>query len=398
MAAAVRGNLPNRSLWYAPAVRTSGSDPAPARTGPRVLRISHSAVVTAWRQRERLLRAGGVDLTLVTASQWDEGGALVPFTSDGDTFARSARTFGRHPNLFVFDPRPLWKLLGDGSWDLIDMHEEPFGLAVAEVLVLRALRGRKTPYLVSSAQNLMKRYPPPFRWFERWSLQGAAGAYTCNAEAGQILRRKGLTGQLELLPLGVDTERFRPADRPSPGARLRVGFVGRLIPVKGIDVLLRALAMDDRLDLEIYGGGPEDASLRSLAAELGVAERVRFHGHVDEAALVDVYPSFDVLAVPSVLVPNVLEQFGRVVVEGQACGVPVVASDCGALPDVVDDAGLLVPPGDAPALSAALSRFLDEPGLWERLRAKGLENVGRYSWASVAAQQQAFYERALAAV
>jgi len=377
-------------------VATPGTGPAPGQAGLRVLRISHSAVVTAWRRRERLLRAAGVDLTLVSAARWDEGGALVTFTADGDRFAVPVRTLGRHPNLFLFDPRPLWRLLGDGHWDLIDLHEEPFGLAVAEVLVLRALRARGTPFLVASAQNLDKRYPPPFRWFERWSLSGAAGAYTCNAEAGRILRRKGLAGQLELLPLGVDTGRFRPADHPPPSGRLRVGYVGRLIPVKGVDVLLRAVALDGRFDLDVYGGGPDEAALVALAAELGVADRVTFHGHVDEATLVGVVPGFDVLAVPSVLVPNVLEQFGRVVVEGQAAGVPVVASDCGALPDVVEASGLLVPPGDAAALSAALARFLDEPGLWARLRAAGLANVARYSWESVADQQRALYERVVA--
>jgi glycosyltransferase involved in cell wall biosynthesis len=352
-------------------------------------------VVTAWRQRERLLRAGGVDLTVVPAARWEEGGALVDFSPDGDDFAVPARTFGRHPNLFLFDPRPLWRLLGDGHWDLIDMHEEPFGLAVAEVLVLRALRARRTPFLVCSAQNLDKRYPPPFRWFERWSLRSAAGAYTCNAEAGRILRRKGLVGELELLPLGVDTDRFRPAERPPPGSRLRVGFVGRLIRHKGVDVLLRAAALDDRIVLDVFGGGPEDAALRTLATGLGLTDRVTFHGHVDEAALVELFPTFDVLAVPSVTTDSWVEQFGRVVVEGQASGVPVVASDSGALPDVVGETGLLVPPEDPVALAAALVRFLDEPGLWARVREAGLSNVRRFTWTSIAVQQRSLYERAV---
>jgi glycosyltransferase involved in cell wall biosynthesis len=353
-------------------------------------------VVTAWRQRERLLRRDGVDLTLVTAARWDEGGALVDFAPDGDEFAVGVRTLGHHPNLFLFDPRPLWRLLGDGHWDLIDMHEEPFGLAVAEVLVLRALRARRTPYLVASAQNLEKRYPPPFRWFERWSLRGAAGAYTCNTQAGEILRRRGMAGELELLPLGVDTSRFRPVDRLPPVDRLRVGYVGRLIPVKGVDVLLRAVAGDGRFDLDLYGDGADRGTLEALAGELGVTGRVTFHGHVDETTLTGIVPRFDVLAVPSVPVPNVLEQFGRVVVEGQASGVPVVASDCGALPDVAGRAGVLVPPGDPVALGAALARFLDEPGLWQRLRDDGLAEVGRYSWSSVAALQAALYERVAA--
>jgi glycosyltransferase involved in cell wall biosynthesis len=375
------------------AIPTTGSGPAAASPGLRVLRISHSAVVTAWRQRERLLRRGGVDLTLATAQRWEEGGSLVTFTPAGDDFAVPVRTLGSHPNFFVFDPRPLWRLLGDGRWDLIDMHEEPFGLAVGEVLLLRWLRARGTPYLVCSAQNIDKRYPIPFRWLERWSLRGAAGAYTCNSEAGEILRRKGLTGELELLPLGVDVERFRPIDRPAPSGRLRVGFVGRLIPQKGVDVLVGALAHDNRLDADVYGAGPEFETLVTLADELGLSSRVTFHGYVDEAALPEVFPTFDVLAVPSLPVSGWLEQFGRVVVEAQASGVPVVASASGALPDVVGQAGILAPPGDPMVLAAALVRMLDEPGLWDRLRSEGTESVGRYSWERVAELQQALYER-----
>ena len=91
--------------------------------------------------------------------------------------------------------------------------------------------------------------------------------------------------------------------------------------------------------------------------------------------------------------PGWLEQFGRVVVEAQASGIPVVASASGALPDVVGGAGLLVPPGDAPALHAALRRLLDEPELWSRLRERGLAGVDRYSWKRVAESQMALYRR-----
>jgi len=362
-----------------------------------VLRLSHSGVVTAWRERERLLRRRGVDLTLVVAARWEEGGSAVEFRAEGDDFVVPVRTVGRHPNLFLFDPRPLWRLLGATRWDLIDMHEEPFGLATAEVLALRWLRARGTPFLVCSAQNLEKRYPPPFRWFERWSLRRAAGAYTCNLEAGRILRRKGLTGELELLPLGVDVDRFHPADRDPPSGELRVGYVGRLIPHKGVAVLLQAIARDPRLRAEVYGSGPEAGALAALAERLAVTDRVVFHGHVDEVGMPDVYPLLDVLAVPSVPMAGWVEQFGRVVVEAQASGVPVVASASGALPDVVGDRGLLVPPGDPAALGDALVRFLDEPGLWARLGQAGARGARRYSWERVAADQQALYERALSA-
>jgi glycosyltransferase involved in cell wall biosynthesis len=357
----------------------------------RVLRISKSGVVSAWRERERLLRAKGADLTLVTARRWEEGGSMVTFTAGGDRFAVPVRTFGRHPNLFVYDPRALWRVLGSARWDLIDLHEEPFGLAVAEVLALCRLRSLRIPFVVSSAQNIDKRYPPPFRWFERWSLRRAAGAYTCNVEAGEILRRKGLRASPVLLPLGVDVERFEPVDHPPPSATLRVGFVGRLIPHKGVDVLLEAVAHDDRMRVEIFGAGPELEALTGWAARLGLTDRVTFHGHVEEEAIPATYRRFDVLAVPSVPTPGWLEQFGRVVVEAQASGIPVVASASGALPDVVGERGLLVPPGDPEALHAALGRLLDEPGLWGGLRSAGIAGAEGYSWERVAETQMALY-------
>ena len=358
----------------------------------RVLRISKSGVVTAWRERERQLRRRGVDLTLVAAARWEEGGSLVSFESTGDGFAVPVRTLGRHPNLFVYDPRPLWRLLGDGPWDLIDMHEEPFGLAVAEVLFLRALRACRVPFIVSTAQNIEKRYPPPFRWFERYCLRRASGAYSCNTESGHILRRKGLRGPWVLLPLGVDLDRFTPRGDTPPVDVLRVGFVGRLIRHKGVDVLLRAAATDPRITVEIFGAGPDLERLVGLVEQLGTGGRVAFHGHVPEPRIPDVYGYFDVLAVPSIPLPSWVEQFGRVVVEAMASGVPVVASASGALPDVVGEDGLLVPPGDSVALDAALGRLLDEPGLWSDLRAAGLSAATRYSWASVADAQLAFYQ------
>ncbi len=368
---------------------SSGNSP-----GLRVLRISHSAVVSAWRERDRELRRLGVDVILFSAARWEEGGAEVSFRPDGDEFARPVATFGRHPNLFLYDPRPLWRALSSDRWDLLDLHEEPFGVAVAEVFLIRWLRRRHVPFVVYSAQNIEKRYPPPFRWFERWSLRRAAGAYTCNVEASRILRAKGLAGPAVVIPLGVDISRFAPAERPPPVAPLRVGFVGRLIPHKGVDVLIRAVSLNDRLfgrSLRLRSGG---RPLAALAQELGVTDRVSFHGHVDEEEVPGVYRRFDALAVPSVPRPGWVEQFGRVVVEAQASGVPVVASRSGALPEVVTGTnGILVEPGDAAELARGLVRLLDEHELWTRLRLAGMQDVRRYSWAGVADDQLALYRR-----
>jgi len=361
----------------------------------RVLRVSHSSVVTDWRERDRALRRRGVDVSLVTAERWNEGGSVVPFDPAGDNFAHPVRTLGSHPNLFVFAPVALWRLLGQGHYDLIDAHEEPYSVAVAEVLVLLALRRLRIPLVLYSAQNLPKVYPVPFRWSERWALRRAAGAYVCNTAAGDRLRNRGFGGELALLPLGVDVERYHPEARRPPSGCLRVGYVGRLTRQKGVAVLLAALARDPRLRAEIVGSGPEAAALVDRAVQLGVRDRVTFTGHVGADRLPDVYRRFDAVAIPSVPEPGLLEQFGRVAVEAQAAGLPVVASAIGALPDVVGSAGLLVPPTDPDALATALTRLLDEPGLWERLRATTLTSVERFTWEAIAAGQLELYRVAL---
>ena len=337
----------------------------------------------------------GIDVSLISAAVWDEGGQPVTFHERGAAFAGAARTFGSHPNLFLYDPRPIWRALARGAWDVIDIHEEPCSLATTEVLLLAALRRVRAPVVLYSAQNIDKRYPLPFRWFERRALRRCAGVSVCNTEAGHILRGKGLRSEAALVPLGVDVEKFSPARRDAPHARLRVGYVGRLATHKGVDVLLDAMAQLPDCEAELVGAGPAEPSLHARAERLGISERVRFHGHADDSALADLYRGFDILVVPSLPTPSWLEQFCRVAVEAMASGVPVIASRSGALPDVVGDAGVLVPPGDVDALRDALADLAADPERWRSLRAASLQHANGYTWDVVAAKQHQLYQHAV---
>jgi glycosyltransferase involved in cell wall biosynthesis len=360
----------------------------------RVLRIAHHGVVSAWRERERELRAQGVDVELISARSWNEGGRDQRLEAGSDAFVHGAATVGRHPSVFAYDPRPIWRALGRHP-DLIDLHEEPNALATAEVLLLRALRRSRAPYVLYSAQNIPKRYPVPFRWFERRALRRAAAAYVCNDEAGRILLDKGLAGPAVEIPLGVDVQTFAPADRPAPTpARAVVGYVGRLEPHKGVDVLLRAAVDQESWELRLTGDGPQRAELEALAERLGIAPRVRFLGFAGGAELADRYRELDVLAVPSLPRPGWLEQFCRVAVEAMASGVPVVASASGAIPDVVGDAAVLVTPDDPAALRDGIASAL-EPADWLDRRERGLARSARFTWANVAAMQRAMYDTIL---
>lgn len=380
----------------------------------RVLRISHSAVVTAWRGREAALRARGLTVRTLSARTWEEGGRDVDLEPAPGEDVVGVRTLGRHPNVFLYDPRPIWRALGE-PWDVLDLHEEPAALATAEILLLRALRRVRTPYVLYSAQNLAKRYPPPFRWWERRALRGAGAVSVCNTEAGDVLRAKGLTAPAHVIGLGVPSPAAAvqdPAAHAGPGAQdagapshagvvgaaapARTGYVGRLLhPHKGLDVLLDAAEADPRLHVAIAGAGPYEAELRRRAATPPLAGRVTFHGHLAGDELAAFYAGIDVLAVPSVAAPGWLEQFGRVAVEAMAAGVPVVASDSGALRDVVGGAGVLVPPGDAAALASALAEVALDPARAAGLRAAGLARAAEYTWEAVAARYEAMYRELL---
>ncbi|MGO4599362.1 glycosyltransferase [Terrabacter sp. 2RAF25] len=360
------------------------------------LRVCHSAVVDAWRERERALRRVGHRVDLVTAVSWAEGGRAVRLEPRDDEDVCAATTFGSHPALFLYDPRPVWRALGRPV-DVIDIHEEPYALATAEVLALRWLRRQRAPYLLYSAQNLDKRHPLPFRWLERAALRHASGVNVCNAAAGRIVERKGFPGRARIVDLGTDLSLFSPLSTPyagSPDDAPVVGFAGRLDHAKGVDVLLRALALDGDLRGRLAGDGPARRRLEQLAAALGVTDRVEFLGSLEPERLPDFYRSLDVLAVPSLTTPSWVEQFGRVALEAMACGVPVVVSDSGALPQVVGDAALVVPEGDEAALAKAVAEIVRDPDVSLRLREAGLARAAATSWDVVATAHDAMYRAA----
>jgi glycosyltransferase involved in cell wall biosynthesis len=163
---------------------------------------------------------------------------------------------------------------------------------------------------------------------------------------------------------GIDPAVCLPAleARSDRGLDLVVGFMGRLVPGKGTDHIIRALAQASRqisVKLLIAGDGPERSRLASLAHDLGADPKIEFLGIVRDL------PSFwrrcDVAAVPS----ETLESFSMVTLEAMACGTPIIATQSGAIPELVIDSatGTLVPPSDVGALAKALILYAEHPKL-----------------------------------
>lgn len=203
-------------------------------------------------------------------------------------------------------------------------------------------------------------------------LDRASGLWACDSEIAvsefvrSVLGRRRHVEHLLCIENGVDLERFRPASADPARARsgeLVVGCAARLVPGKGVADLLRGLALvpeSERVVVQVAGEGPERPALEALAATLGLDQRARFLGYVPDMPAF--WRSCDVAAVPT---RELVESFSIAAVEAMACGIPVIASRRGALPDVVVDGvtGTLVDPGDVDGLGAAIGAYASDPAL-----------------------------------
>ncbi len=232
---------------------------------------------------------------------------------------------------------------------------------------------------------------------------------TCSDEVFE-LKAMGVPGsRVSIAPCGVDLELFSPRGPVEERGRAhRIVSVGRLVPRKGMDIAIRAmrdlaaLGRDD-VELVIVGGSgtsaleddPEAQRLRTLAAELGVGDRVVLRGQVSRAEMPAVLRSAD-----AVVCAPWYEPFGIVPLEAMACGVPVIAAAVGGLVDTVVDGktGLHVPPRDPGAVAAAIAEMVSDPAWATELGGNGYRRVkARYSWSRIAADTEKAYQTALAA-
>jgi glycosyltransferase involved in cell wall biosynthesis len=177
----------------------------------------------------------------------------------------------------------------------------------------------------------------------------------------ELLRERPHAKRVVRIYNGVDLEAFRPVAERSPGAPT-FGWAGRLVAGKGVDDLLRAFSKlrGSGAALRIAGDGPARPELERLAASVGLGSAISFEGPLTEMA--PFWRECDVAAMPS---NQWVESFGMAAVEAMACGLPVVATRSGALPEVVEDGrtGVLCARGDVPALTAALERYAADPEL-----------------------------------
>ncbi|PJF47919.1 MAG: glycosyltransferase family 1 protein [Chloroflexi bacterium] len=341
----------------------------------RVTLISKALVVGAYQRKCELLAAHpGVALTVLVPPSWGNQPLERAYANGYALQVIPIRFNGNfHLHYYPTLPRALAQLRPD----VVHVDEEPYNLATwLAVKAARALR--PSPRVVFfSWQNIRRRYPPPFSWMERSVLRTADAALVGSESACVVWRAKGFTRPIHVIPqFGVDEQTFAPPDERRNGEAFVVGYAGRLVREKGVDVLICAFArLPNSARLLIVGAGPELNALRALAQQLRVAERVTFCPSLPSTHMPEFYRALDAFVLPSRTLPNWKEQFGRVLVEAMACGVPVIASSCGEAPSVVGDAGLIFDEADDAALADCLTALMAQPDRRAELGRRGRARV-----------------------
>lgn len=376
------------------------------KSRPRVLSIGHSYIVSSNRSIMRsVAQLNMFDIDLVAPS-FLHGSlrslSVEPEESDLINVIPLQVSMSKYIHFMYY--RGLDKVLAEGRYDLVHIWEEPYIFAGYQIA--RLCKKREIPFFFRSAQSLNKRYPPPFSYFEKYVVKHCRG---WNAGAGlvyQNLQKRGYPKELGvIINLATDKKMFYPDDKKRQEIREQfkldgfvIGFSGRLVEAKGLDILMSAIDMLDdsvqkKCSLLILGSGPYREKILNWAHKKKIENKVHIH-----LAKHDEMPQFmramDCLVAPSQTTASWKEQFGRMITEAFASHVPVIGSSSGEIPYVIEDAGIVVDEKDVEGWSQAIKSLIESPQLCQNFKVKGYQRfLNRYEVSQVAAQYSRFYQK-----
>lgn len=369
----------------------------------KVAAISHSCVVDMNQQLYvELAQYDDVELQLIIPRCW-WASLSGPITTSvlpelDDVVGTLPVRLPGQINLHWY-PRQLHHTLQDFGPDILYVDEEPYSIAGAQGAYLANRLGCKL--IVSTKENLVRSYAPPLGWTYKWVLGQADHILVVGKEGEEVLRRRGYEGPITVLPHGIDPQAFHP-DR-STGQHLRerlgltgavIGYVGRLAKEKGVMDLVAAVKSareEHNLDLGLLliGEGQMRHPIEQAAREFLGPSKVVITGHIPHYQVPEYMNALDILVLPSRTTARWKEQFGRVLIEALACEVPVIGSDSGHIPYLIEDTGggLVFREGDGADLAEKIQQLVENPGKAQALAREGRQRVlEKYTWSQTARQ------------
>ena len=349
-----------------------------------------------------------VELRVITANRWYESIQEILFQPDPNVqcneFPCPIRYSGYGSRFYYRGG--LRTHFQDFQPDIIHLEEEPWSINALQVIRLKRKYCPNSRFIFRTSLSIPAKQKFGFLpvWIERKVFQETNMAFPLSENAARILKQRGYHGNAVPFPNGVDRRLFHKMDvkRLSASLGLRgyfvIGYLGRLVESKGLDTLVDAAAkLDFEYRLLIIGSGEYKANLVGIAESLNIADRIVWIDGMPPEKVPEYVNCMDTIVLPSRTTPDWVEFFGRVLIEGMACEVPVIGSDSGEIPHVVGDAGLIFPEGDAEALADRIEQITQNPPFASHLIQRGLKRVNEFTWETIADRTYEAYQAVLGA-
>ncbi len=384
----------------------------------RILVVSHTYIVPLNCQKlEELSRlAPDIEVVVVVPQKWRPGGiqnqVIEPKKrQEGNFQVMPIANFSQNNQGLLTFNWEIIKLLKTFKPHIIQLEQGAKSLGYAQLIILNKLLGIKAKNTFFTWWNLPYTNKFPINLLEKYNLNNTHGLISGNQDGADILREHGYQGKVKIMPqLGVNEELFKPRSQPELAAKLNIkpedfiiGFVGRFVPEKGILTLIVALTKLTALPwkLLLLGRGELKTEIEQRAIAAKILDRLIMIESVPHDAVANYINLMNVLVLPSettyqfktLTAAGWKEQFGHVLIEAMACEVPVIGSDSGEIPHVINDAGLIFPEGNSLELSNSLKQLLENPELADNLAKKGRDRVMKfYTNKALARAQLKFYQ------
>lgn len=387
----------------------------------RILVASHSYIVDLNCEKLRTLAhlKPDIEVTVVVPRRWRPGGVQNKIIETQPRQEGSFRVvpipnFSENNQGLLTFGADIIPLLRQFRPQIIQVEQGAKALGYAQLITLNKLMGLKAKNLFFTWWNLPYNLKFPVSLLEAYNLRNTHGIIAGNQDGAEVLRQHGYQGPIKVMPqLGVDESRFRPRSQPELQRQLGiqpndfvVGFVGRFVEEKGLLTLGKALAGLKEFPWKwlLLGRGSLQAVLMEKAAEWGIQERLIWVESVPHEEVPCYINLMSTLVLPSetnyqfktLTAAGWKEQFGHVLIEAMVSKVPVIGSDCGEIPYVIEKAGLVFPEGNVSALQDCLRQLLEQPELARHLAQLAYERaMSRYTNQALAEQLVGFYQQLL---
>ena len=279
---------------------------------------------------------------------------------------------------YFYFPWQVWQAIKDFQPDVIHVEQEVFSISALEIALFA--RWFDIPMSVFGWENMSRKLSSLRAWIRQYVFDTAKLIIPGNQDGKDLMHQWGYQGKLEVMPqIGVDTVLFPPQVRQLDKDELVVGFMGRLVYQKGVDLLLEAAKQlhsnGQKIRVIICGAGQEESQLQDLAQKLGITELVTWHSGISHERVPAEMAKFDVLVLPSRTIETWKEQFGHVLIEAMSMGIPVIGSDSGEIPQVIGRADLVFAESDATELASILTKIAGDRSWYRSLSQYSIERV-----------------------